>query len=149
WARASAELRKDPSVLIYYPFEREQTWSRTLRDQARRRKQPQDGVIVGCRWGDGRWPGKQALEFRRVSDRVRFHVPGDLESMTLAAWVRVDALPHRFNSLMMTDDWDHGAPHWHISNAGKIALGVQGPKGKRGYNYQTGRVFTPEKFGHW
>src|SRR5262249_34933074 len=124
-------------------------WSRTLRDEARGRRDPHDGAIVGCAWVAGRWRGKQGLEFKRVSDRVRLHVPGEFDSLTLAAWVRVDALPNRFNSLFMTDGWDDGAPHWHISAEGKIALGVQGPNKKKGANYVTAPIFTPERLGEW
>ena len=56
---------------------------------------------MGCSWATGRWPDKQGLEFRQVSDRVRLHIPGEFEAMTLMAWVRVDALPNKFNSLLM------------------------------------------------
>ena len=60
---------------------------RTLIDRAGRLPSC-DGAIVGCPWVAGRWPGRQGLEFRRVSDRVRLHVPESFDSVTLAAWVR-------------------------------------------------------------
>jgi hypothetical protein len=132
---------------LYYSFQAGPSGSRALPEQCGRADR--DGVIVGCNWVTGRWAGKDGLEFKRVSDRVRFHVPGQFRSLSLLAWVRVDALPHRFNSLMMTDGWDTGEPHWHISNAGRIALGVQGGKGKGGFNYVTAKVFTPERLGQW
>ncbi|HEY1375887.1 MAG TPA: LamG-like jellyroll fold domain-containing protein [Gemmataceae bacterium] len=149
WAAASRALRADPSVVVYYPFEAGEAWSRTLADQARGRSAPKDGAIVGCTWVAGRWPGKQGLEFKQVSDRVRLTVPGEFRSLTMAAWVRVDALPNRFNSLFMTDDWLDGAPHWHIGEAGKIELGVQGPNKKGGVHYETPELFTPDRFGEW
>jgi hypothetical protein len=63
--------------------------------------------------------------------------------------VRVDALPNRFNSLMMTDGWEEAAPHWHISNDGKIELGVQGFARKGGVHYFGPHVFTAERIGQW
>jgi hypothetical protein len=120
-----------------------------LRDEAGGRQAPADGAIVGCAWAAGRWPGKQGLEFKRVSDRVRLHVPGEFESLTLMAWVRVDALPNRFHSLFMTDSWEEAAPHWHISDAGKLELGVQGPGRRNGTHYYSPRVFTPDRLGQW
>jgi CheY-like chemotaxis protein len=69
WLAASAAWRRDPSLKVYYQFKAEQSWDRTLRDQAG--QPPHDGAIVGCSWATGRWPGKQALEFKQVSDRVR------------------------------------------------------------------------------
>jgi hypothetical protein len=134
--------------VVYFPFRADKPWSRTLPDQASGRP-GHDGVIVGCSWVPGRWAGKQGLEFKRVSDRVRFHVPGRFDSLTLAAWVRVDALPNRFNSLMMTDGWDEGAPHWHISADGKIELGVQGPNLKAPAHFYTPEVFPRERLGRW
>jgi hypothetical protein len=149
WLRASADLRRDPSLVVYYTFQEAQPWSRTLLDQARGRQHPQDGAIVGCSWVTGRWSGKQGLELRRVSDRIRLHVPGSLDAMTLAAWVRVDALPNRFNSLFMTDGWEEAAPHWHISSKGRLELGIQGWYRRGGVHYYTPEVFTPERLGRW
>lgn len=149
WLAASTAVRQDPSLVVYYPFQAGPAWNRTLPDQAGGRLKPHDGAIVGCTWAVGRWPGKQGLEFKRVSDRVRFHVPGTFESLTLMAWVRVDALTNRFNSLMLTDGWDEGAPHWHISGEGTLELGVQGPNRKGGVHYYAPRAFTPDRLGQW
>src|SRR5262249_22346436 len=124
-------------------------WDRTLPNQAGGRKQPLDGAIVGCAWGAGRWPGKKGLEFKRVSDRVRVHVPGEFASITLAAWVRVDALPNLNNSLFMADGWEEGELHWQIGDNGMLILGVQSsPKG-RGAHYHAHDAITPARFGRW
>jgi hypothetical protein len=150
WRAASDALRKDPSLRHYYPFQPQDPWSRTLLDQAGGRRQPSDGAIVGCAWAPGRWPGRQGLEFKQVSDRVRLHVPGEFNGLTLAAWVRVDALPNRFNSLLMTDGWDPGAPHWHISDEGLVELGVQGRSPDKGrFHYYSPVVITPDRLGRW
>jgi hypothetical protein len=153
WHQASTAWSRDPSVRVYYPFERDPSSARTLRDQARTGRGPdrerQDGVIVGCSWVTGRWPGKKGLEFKQVSDRVRIRVPGEFDALTLAAWVRVDALPNRFHSLMMTDGWEEAAPHWHIADDGKLELGVQGPGNRNGVHYYSPIVITPERLGQW
>ena len=149
WLAASRALRRDPGLLVYYTFEAEQPWSRTLLDQAGGRHKPHDGAVVGCSWVTGRWPGKQGLEFKRVSDRVRLHVPGAFESITLAAWVRVDALPNVNNSLFLTDGWEVGGLHWQIGEAGKLVLGVKAPQGTPNGHYHALDVFKPERFGQW
>jgi ferric-dicitrate binding protein FerR (iron transport regulator) len=149
WRDASAALRRDPTLRVYFPFEPDPAGGRTLRDQAGGRRQPADGAIVGCSWATGRWPGKQGLEFKRVSDRVRLHIPGEYDALTLMAWVRVDALPNRFNSLLMTDSWEEAAPHWHISHDGKLELGVQGPQRHNGAHYYSPVVFPPDRLGQW
>jgi hypothetical protein len=149
WLEAAVTLPRDPSLVVCYRFQARQPWSRTLPDLARGREGPHDGAIVGCSWAAGRWEGKQGLEFKQVSDRVRFHVPGAFDALTLMAWVRVDALPNRFNSLMMTDGGEEAAPHWHISNTGRIELGVQGYNRKGWIHYLTPEVITPDRLGQW
>jgi len=151
WAAANAEGRRDPSLVLAYTFQPEPAWSRTLRDQPGAGQQPHDGAIVGCSWVPGRWPGKQGLEFKRVSDRVRLNVPGEFESVTLATWARVDALPNRNNSLLMADGWPEGGLHWQIGDNGTIILGVKGPGPGKGPNahYRALEAFGPERFGRW
>ena len=108
-----------------------------------------DGVIVGCAWVTGRWPGKQGLEFKRVSDRVRLHVPGEFDSITLATWVRVDALANLNNALFMADGCEPGEFHWQVGDAGKLVLGVRGPSKAPNAHYHAFGVFTPERLGQW
>ncbi len=149
WLAASAALRQDPDLRVYYPFEADHPWSRMLLDQAQGRRQPQDGAIVGCSWVSGRWPGKQGLEFKRVSDRVRFRVPGTFDSLTLMAWVRVDGLPNRNNSLMMADGWGVGGVHWQIGDNGTLILGIKAPGKMRNGHYHAPGVMTRDRFGQW
>jgi len=149
WLAASMARRADPGLVVYYAFTPDTPWERTLRDRAAGQPKPHDGAIVGCPFVTSRWPGKQGLEFKRVSDRVRFHVPGDFASLSLAAWVRVDALPNQFNSLMMADGWEEGGVHWHVNDHGEIALGIQGPSKKNGTDYRTPCMFAAERLGQW
>src|SRR5262249_58736926 len=113
------------------------------------------GAIVGCSWGAGRWAGKLGLEFKRVCDRVRLHVSGEFRSLTLAAWVRPDALPNVNNSLLMADGWEEGGPHWQIGSDGTLILGVKGPPGYesvekiKGPRHRAPNAISPERLGPW
>jgi hypothetical protein len=155
WQTASEAWRDDPTLLVYYPFRGTPAWSRTLKDEAGGGREPHDGVVVGCAWGGGRWPDKPGLEFKRVSDRVRFRVPGEFASLTLAAWVRPDALPNQNNSLMMVDGWGEGGLHWQVGVDGTVILGVRAPlslnlpPALRGAHYRAFGAITPERFGRW
>jgi hypothetical protein len=155
WAEASKALRADPAVRAYYLFEGGDPWARTLPDVSAGRDKRADGTVVGCSWGPGRWAGKRGLEFRRVSDRVRLTVPGEFASLTLAAWVRPDALPNQNNSLLMADGWEEGAPHWQIGSDGTLILGIKGTpefqsaQGLKGPQYRAPNAITPERLGRW
>jgi len=146
WGDVSERLRRDPRVAVYYSFEDAPEWSRELRSQ-RAERSPLDGAIIGCRWAEGRWKGKKALEFKGPGDRVRFQDAGEYESLTLMTWVRVDALDRAFNGLMLTDGWTSGSVHWQITQAGRLRLGIHGEKQTN--DYDTPPLFTPAQLGRW
>jgi len=122
WRAASSRLDEDPSLLVHFDFEQTDTPDWRLHNVSSRKNAAPDATIVGCQWVEGRWPDKHALEFRSVSDRVRLSVPGEFESLTLAAWVRVQGLDRRFNSLFMCDGFEAGTAHWLIRKDGVLGL---------------------------
>jgi len=147
WLEHSHKLRQDPSVVLYYTFEDSNPWERVVRSQAKHATvdlQSAQGAIVGCRWTSGRWPLKKALEFKSPGDRVRLHIPGQFDSMTFAAWVRVDGFDRTWISLFLTDDWDRGEPHWQMSRKGEMILGVRGPG-----NHFSPEVLSAHHLGRW
>ena len=125
WQAASAALAKDPRLIAYYPFERDPARPDRLANGSVKREEAIAGSIVGCSWSQGRWPGKDALEFKRPGDRVRIKVPGEYESLTLMAWVRPDSLGNCFASLLLSDGWRRrGAVHWQLMGSHQLSLSV-------------------------
>jgi len=122
WRGSSSRLDQDPSLLVHFDFEQTDTPDWRLHNVSSRKNAAPDATIVGCQWVEGRWPDKHALEFRSVSDRVRLSVPGEFESLTLAAWVRVQGLDRQFNSLFMCDGFEAGTAHWLIRKDGVLGL---------------------------
>jgi hypothetical protein len=108
-----------------------------------------DAVIVGCQRIEGRWPEKRALEFGSVSDRVRLSVPGEFEALTIAAWVRVQGLDRRFNSLFMCDGFAAGTIHWLIRSDGVLGLTAIGPGSGNFQIFASPPVLTLDQFGMW
>lgn len=119
---ASAALAADPAALVYLDFE----GGVTNRAGTGRNIVPE---IVGCTPADGRWLGKGALEWKSADDRVRFTVPGELRAITLAAWVRVDALPNVQSSLLMSQSEMPGDMHWFLLKSGHLGFTVIRPDG--------------------
>ena len=148
WLAQSRTLQADPSTVLYYNFDGQSTWQRTLEDVGPRRDPSMDGAVVGCPWSEGRWPSKGALEFKRTSDRVRISVPGEFEELTFAAWVRIEGFNHWYCSLMLTDDWNRGEPHWQITDDGRLLLGISHQDNK-GQDYESSRVLGPADLGRW
>jgi Concanavalin A-like lectin/glucanases superfamily/FecR protein len=126
WLDLSRMLRADPRVLVYYSFEGQANWERSLHNQVTGRPQGMDGAIVGSQWAEGRWPGKGALEFKRASDRVRVNIPGEFAAMTLMAWVRIDGFDRKLNSLLLADGWDvSGEVHWELNAEGAVIFALK------------------------
>lgn len=151
WRAASDLKQEDPSLLVYFDFESQgesDPWQ--LRNKG---NPPVRGVthatIVGCESSAGRWPGKGALEFQSVNDRLRFRIPGNYEELTLAAWVCIRGLDRKINSLFMSDGFAAGTTHWLIREDGVLGLTVIG---RRPGSYQilaTPPEITLEHFGRW
>lgn len=148
WQAFSNMLRKDPNVLVYYSFDNHRAWERVLRNEGPDSNELLDGAIVGCQWTAGRWNGKQALEFKRTTDRVRLNVPGEFESLTFAAWVRLEGLERWLSSLMLTDGHQLGEVHWQITELGQLMLGVKAET-ERSHDYYSRSVLSPRDLGRW
>lgn len=149
WQFAGAQLNQDPSLVVRLDFEHESGSGWTLRNLAEHNPAVAEATVVGCQRGEGRWREKQALEFQSVNDRVRLAVPGEFDSLTLAAWVRVSGLDRQFNSLFMCDGFEPGTVHWLIRNDGVLGLTVFGPEPGDYQILPSPPVLLLDKFGMW
>ena len=152
WSNAATKLNADPALVVRFDFERNAPpTGHTLRNLAVNGTATSDATVVGCENAEGRWPGKGALEFRNVSDRVRVSIPSEHTSITLMVWVRVDRLENKFNSLFMSDAIEPGAVHWQIRRNGNLHLGIAGPKTSpaKNLNFDSPGIFTAETLGRW
>jgi hypothetical protein len=149
WASLSRKLQTDRRLILYYSFEGQQRWERTLRDQVTSRTPGIGGAAVGTQWAEGRWPGKGALEFKRPNDRVRIHVPDEYQALTLMAWVRVDGFDRTFSSLLLSDGWqERGKMHWQLDNEGHLILDIScWPE--KGPRLQSPTILGRESLGLW
>ena len=149
WRSGSSRLDEDPSLLVHFDFEQTDTSEWRLRNTSARKDAAADGTIVGCQWTEGRWPDKHALEFRSVNDRVRLDVPGDYESLTLAAWARVQGLDRQINSLFMSDGFEAGTVHWSVRHDGVLALTAIGSEPRDHQICISPPALTLNQFGLW
>jgi hypothetical protein len=149
WRAGSGRLDEDPSLLVHLDFEQTDTLEWRLHNASGRKDAARDGTIVGCQWTEGRWPDKHALEFRSVNDRVRLDVPGEYESLTLAAWVRVQGLDRQINSLFMSDGFEAGTVHWSVRQDGVLALTAIGTEPRDFQICTSPAALTLNQFGLW
>jgi len=146
WRQADRALDADPAILVHLNFEDQRNADRNLINRAN----GAPAMIFGCDWGEGRWPGKGALEFNRLDDRVRLSVPGTFGSLTYLAWLRVDSLPNQWNALALADTFRTGETHWQIRRNGSVELSVRVEGETSAWDHLVSPpVITRELFGKW
>lgn len=157
WQAWSQEARKDSRLIAYYTFKHwpDDRWDRLVNNFAEPRQKQRAGGAVGAHWTQGRWPGKEALEFKRPGDRVRLNLDGTYAALTLSCWVKVDAVDKKYNGLLLTDGYDNGEPHWQIYEDGSLMFSLMyrpdaaARGGKYNQMYFSRPVFTADSLGRW
>jgi len=150
WRQAGRLLDNDPTVLVHLNFEDEHNLDRNLVNRAEHTTAGAGAMILGCDWGEGRWPGKAALEFNSIDDHVTIPVPGEFEALTYLSWLRVDSLPNRWNALALVDTFKTGETHWQIRRDGTVELSVRMDGGKAAWDHLVSPpVITQQYFGRW
>jgi hypothetical protein len=157
WGKWAETQRTDTRLIARYLFQRhdDDRWDRLVMNAIEPRVRSRAGGAVGARWTEGRWPGKDALEFKRPGDRVRMNLDGRYTALTFSAWVKVDAVDKKYNALLLTDGYDSGEPHWQIHEDGSLmfsiayASGTGGVVTKDNQIYYSRPVFTADTLGRW
>ncbi len=157
WQEWSQQARTDPRLIAYYTFKHwpDDRWDRLINNFTEPRNPRRAGGAVGAQWTQGRWPEKEALEFKRPGDRVRLNLDGTYPALTLACWVKVDSVDKKYNSLLLTDGYESGEPHWQIHEDGSLMFSIiyrpDGDEtgGRWNQIYYSKPVFTPDSLGRW
>lgn len=122
WREAAERLSKDPDTRVHYLFEPRKDGK--LRNAASNAPEGSDGVVIGCQWVAGRWPGKQALSFNIPYSRAPVAVSEEMTAVTFLAWLRLDSLPTKTNRLYHPYHTKPGALFWSIDPQGRLGLGL-------------------------
>jgi len=158
WQTWSEAMSKDPRLIAYYTFQHAPSdrWDRLVSNFTAPPQKQRAGGAVGAKWTQGRWPGKDALEFKRPGDRVRMNLDGSYSALTLSCWVKVDSVDKKYNALLLTDGYDNGEPHWQIYEDGSLmfSIGYATSDEKRitiknNQIYYSKPVFGPDSLGRW
>ncbi|MDF1741487.1 MAG: FecR domain-containing protein [Verrucomicrobiales bacterium] len=143
WRQTRETLLEDKSTLALFDFEGQNRWDRQLTNH---KEDGPQAAIIGATWSEGRWPGKGALEFKGLSDRVRMQISGTFDALTFAAWIRIDGLDRWLSSLFLTDGFEKGEVHWQISDEGRLILGISD---RNKPNSESKPVIKPNDIGRW
>ena len=117
WKSQSEESLHDPGLIGFFPFSRDARQSTLLRNIARVGGIT-NGTIHGAQWVSGRWAGKDALLFDRLTDFAELEVLGDFDELTVAVWVLIDRLDHTYAGLFNSNGWEPGDLHMLVQRSG-------------------------------
>jgi len=145
WRTNRSKLLSDEELLVYYDFESDVNNSQIVVD---RTENNFNGVVVGCNRAEGRWPGTRAIEFKHIHDRVRINIPGFFNSLSLCTWIRLDGFDRRFNSIMLTDNFEEGHVHWQVRSDGILDMGIK-PKGEERILFLSKSILGFQDLGRW
>ena len=116
WLEASRELRSRRELVAYYDFQPDPNNTKVLLNRALSGAKF-DGEIQNAAWVEGRFEGKNALEFMAEDAGVRVNLDEKLEQISLVTWVNIDKLANTLNGLLMSNDWSRpGQLHWEINS---------------------------------
>lgn len=155
WRSRRHRFDIDPFMLFHFDFENLSKDAEFVANTVLNPKNDLlDGRIVGCRLTEGRWSGKGAVEFSRTSDRIRFSVPESCESVTISAWIRINSLDRRSNTIFATENDLVGGRllptlQWSILQSGSLRLELASPIPDEKLCYESPPYFKPEHFGQW
>jgi len=158
WRKWAEDQRTDSRLIARYLFQHhpDDRWDRLVVNAIDPRVPSRAGGAVGARWTEGRWPGKDALEFKRPGDRVRMNLDGTYTALTFSCWVKVDSVDKKYNALLLTDGYDSGEPHWQIHQDGSLMFSIAYASAadrrvvtKDNQIYFSRPVFTADTLGRW
>jgi hypothetical protein len=127
WQKYSEQLRKDPTLLAYYDFQRQKESPSVLFNVAANSDHSRNGEIENARWTTGRITGKQALVFNGPNDSVRVNLNQKVDDLTLIMWVVAYSVDDGLTGLLMSDGWSGpGQMHWQLTPEGRMSFGLAG-----------------------
>jgi hypothetical protein len=158
WRVASDVLRRDPALAAWISFEKQGDGSGV----------EYGGTVRGARWVQGRFAGKDALEFVDTGDAVQLDVGGQhtWPQLTMMVWVRLDRLDGPYQSLYHTDGWfghrksapdqapNVGQVHWIVLKSGVMRWAMWGntprdPAAKRSVCWVDSHTSVLAARGRW
>ncbi|MBA2113257.1 LamG-like jellyroll fold domain-containing protein [Bremerella alba] len=145
WRNNRQEILEDEDLVVFYDF---QSNPDNAQQVVNRVSSGLDGTIVGCKIAEGRWPGKESLEFKGFHDRVRINIPGEFDAITLSAWIRIDGFDRPFSSIMLTDYFQDGHIHWQFRSDGRVEMGIR-PKHEERILYLSDPELGFDDLGRW
>ena len=127
WKLESHSLSEDPRLIAHYQLSPESVALRRLPNLASASPVlASEGAVVAASPVTSRWrQPESALDFSPAGSRVRVHVPGEFQNLTLVCWVRINSLDRWYNSLFLTDGHEQGEPHWQIMDDGRLFFSVK------------------------
>lgn len=104
WREATSQISKDRATIVHYTMEDQKRDDLVVINNAVSATPPTDGVLIGCRLVEGRWPDKKAIQFDGNGDRILLAVREQQASLTAIMWIRVQQREQELMGLLMSEE---------------------------------------------
>jgi hypothetical protein len=155
WNESRGRWLADRRLVFAYDFDqfnRESTEKR-LRDVARSAQHLAiEAALVGELNDRDRWGQPEgAIDFSRAGSRARLRISRSFKALTLSCWLKVNSLDRTFNSLLLTDSFDPGEPHWQILEDGRAIFVIRSdlPNDIGKYAFHSPVIWKLADTGRW
>lgn len=162
WWDQTLKWQHEPDTLLHYTLVSDVYQRQRIENQSSNPDAMSHGMVIGCRWAEGRWPWKRGLEFRHRGDRVLLGLPGTYPKISFAKWIRVDAITQPRNILLKSKSAQRastriyadavpgpGEIRWELERDGRMHFRISRGKDAEWASLSTPPVLRDEWIGHW
>jgi hypothetical protein len=162
WWDQTLKWQHEPETLLHYTLVSDVYQRQRIENQSPAADAMSHGMVIGCRWAEGRWPWKRGLEFRHRGDRVLLGLPGTYPEISFAKWIRVDAITQPTNILLKSKSAQRattriyadatpgpGEIQWELERDGRMHFRISRGEGASEASLSTPPVLRDEWIGHW
>lgn len=119
-------MSKRQDLLLHYRFDKIK--ENRIQNRAPNASAHSHGRIIGANRVAGRLYEKDALQFEKPGDGIKFHLerPADVQTFTMAVWVKINRFSSALSTLVNSDGWQTGAIHFQVTRGGSLKAGMNG-----------------------
>lgn len=151
WVRYQYELRRDPTLVVYYAMDPAHMQGDTLLNLGSA-GDVANATVVAAQWQPGRFDNAQTLAFIDDQMMLSADIPGNPNQVTIATWVKLNKISYPHSGIIMSEDWLGDTPgyvHFGVKFDGLIEMSVTGVDQYALPIRSDTALVTPEHLGRW
>lgn len=151
WLKHQYELRRDPSLVVYYAMHPAYMYGDMLMNLGSAGPSA-NAAVIKTQWLPGRFENTQTMAFIDPDAMLLANVPGKSNQLTIAAWVKINQISYPHSGIVMSEGWLGDIPgfvHFGVESHGFIDMSVTGPQ-RSAYKIRSDtELVNAQHLGRW